>query len=56
VSYTCFDVSLQDKIAHIVLKRPEAYNTMIPEFWNHYSIFFLHVGIRQKAISRRSNF
>jgi len=34
VSYTCFDVSLQDKIAHIVLKRPEAYNTMIPEFWS----------------------
>ena len=34
MSYTCFDVSLQDKIAHIVLKRPEAYNTMIPEFWS----------------------
>ena len=33
MSYTCFDVSLEDKIAHIVLKRPEAYNTMIPEFW-----------------------
>jgi enoyl-CoA hydratase len=33
VSYTCFDVSLQDKIAHVVLKRPEVYNTMIPEFW-----------------------
>ena len=34
MSYTCFDVSLEDKIAHIVLKRPEAYNTMIPEFWS----------------------
>jgi enoyl-CoA hydratase len=34
VSYTCFDVSLKDKIAHIVLKRPEAYNSMIPEFWS----------------------
>jgi len=33
VSYTCFEVSLQDKIVHIALKRPEAYNTMIPEFW-----------------------
>jgi enoyl-CoA hydratase len=33
MSYTCFDVSLQDKIAQIVLKRPESYNTMIPEFW-----------------------
>ncbi len=33
MSYTCFDVSVQDKIAHIQLKRPEAFNSMIPEFW-----------------------
>jgi enoyl-CoA hydratase len=33
VSYTCFDISLENKIAHIQLKRPEAYNTMVPEFW-----------------------
>ncbi len=33
MSYTCFDVSLSDKIAHVRLSRPEAYNTMIPEFW-----------------------
>ncbi len=33
MSYTCFDVSLTDKIAHIRLSRPEAYNSMIPEFW-----------------------
>ena len=33
MSYTCFDVGLQDRIAHIRLRRPEAYNTMIPEFW-----------------------
>ena len=33
MTYTCFDVSLEDKIAHLVLKRPEAYNSMVPEFW-----------------------
>ena len=33
MSYTCFDVSLEDKIAHIRLSRPEAYNSMVPEFW-----------------------
>jgi enoyl-CoA hydratase len=33
VSYTCFDVSLSDQIAHIRLSRPEAYNSMVPEFW-----------------------
>ena len=34
MSYTCFDVSLENKIAHVRLKRPEAYNSMIPEFWS----------------------
>jgi enoyl-CoA hydratase len=34
VPYTCFDVSLQNKVAHIVLSRPDAYNTMVPEFWS----------------------
>ncbi len=33
MSYTCFDVDLRQKVAHLVLKRPEAYNSMIPEFW-----------------------
>ena len=33
MSYTCFDVSLEEKIAHLVLKRPEAFNSMVPEFW-----------------------
>jgi len=33
MSYTCFEVAVEDKIASVVLKRPEAYNTMIPEFW-----------------------
>jgi enoyl-CoA hydratase len=31
---TCFDVSIENKIAHIVLKRPEALNTMTRPFWN----------------------
>src|SRR5262245_18064822 len=34
MSYTCFDVSIEEKIAHVRLARPEAYNTMIPEFWS----------------------
>jgi enoyl-CoA hydratase len=33
VSYRCFDVSIEDKIAHLVLTRPEKRNSMIPEFW-----------------------
>ena len=32
--WTCFDVSLEQGVAHIQLKRPEAMNSMIREFWN----------------------
>ena len=33
VSYTCFDIDVSDKVARIVLNRPEKTNSMIPEFW-----------------------
>lgn len=31
--YTCFEVTVEDGIAHLQLSRPEAKNSMIPEFW-----------------------
>ncbi len=34
MTYTCFDVDIADHVAHIQLKRPEKYNSMIREFWN----------------------
>jgi enoyl-CoA hydratase len=33
MKYCCFDVRVADGIAHVVLNRGEALNTMIPEFW-----------------------
>ncbi len=33
MSYQCFDVSIEDNIAHIVLNRPEKRNSMIRAFW-----------------------
>jgi enoyl-CoA hydratase len=30
---TCFDVDITDQVAHVQLSRPEALNTMTPEFW-----------------------
>ena len=33
MGYTCFDTSIDDKIAHIKLNRPEKRNSMIREFW-----------------------
>jgi len=32
--YDCFDVTIEDQIAHIVLKRGDALNTMTKAFWN----------------------
>jgi enoyl-CoA hydratase len=34
MSYRCFTLSIAEKIAHIVLNRPEKRNSMIPEFWD----------------------
>lgn len=34
MSYKCFDVTVENKIAHVVLNRPEKRNSMIPEFWD----------------------
>lgn len=32
--YRCFDVTIEDRVAHVVLSRPEKRNSMIPEFWD----------------------
>lgn len=34
MTYKCFEVSVKNKIAHVVLNRPEKRNSMIPEFWD----------------------
>jgi enoyl-CoA hydratase len=33
-AYECFDVSIEAGVAHIVLKRPDAFNSMVRAFWN----------------------
>ena len=34
MSYECFDVTVKDHIAHVVLSRPERRNAMSPAFWD----------------------
>lgn len=34
MTFECFDVSIANNIAHIVMKRPEKRNSMIPAFWD----------------------
>lgn len=31
--YTCFDVTVQDHVAHAVMNRPDEFNTMTRLFW-----------------------
>jgi enoyl-CoA hydratase len=33
-AYECFDVSIEGGVAHIRMKRPDAFNSMIRAFWN----------------------
>lgn len=34
MTYTCFDLSIENNVAHICLNRPEKRNAMIREFWS----------------------
>ena len=33
MNYDCFDVEITDRVAHLVMKRPDKRNSMTPEFW-----------------------
>jgi enoyl-CoA hydratase len=50
--YTCFDVSIEDKIAHVRLSRPEAFNSMTKEFWDELPeiVNALDAGAEARAI------
>ena len=34
MAYRCFDVDITDQVAHVRMNRPDAYNSMIAEFWS----------------------
>ena len=34
VKYSCFDVTIENSIAHVILNRPAKRNSMIPAFWD----------------------
>jgi enoyl-CoA hydratase len=46
---TCFEVTLDDRIAHLVLNRPEKRNSMIPEFWSELPAIVSHLEAGAKA-------
>ena len=49
MGHVCFDVSIEDQIAHIVMKRPEKRNSMIPEFWDELPAIIEDIDFGAKA-------
>ena len=47
--WTCFAVTIADKVAHIQLKRPEAMNTMVREFWNELPLIVRDISDNARA-------
>ncbi len=49
MSYQCFQVSIEDKIAHIVLNRPEKRNSMNRAFWDELPEIIEDIDAEAKA-------
>jgi enoyl-CoA hydratase len=47
--WTCFKVTIEDQVAHIQLKRPEAFNSMIREFWNELPVIVKDIDHNARA-------
>ncbi len=46
MSWNCFDVNVADHVAHVVLNRPDALNSMIREFWNELPLIVRELDAR----------
>ena len=51
-THTCFDLRVQDQIAHLIFNRPEALNTMGPVFWRELDdiLVRLHKGNEARVL------
>ena len=49
MSYECFEVSIEDKIAHVILNRPEKRNSMNPAFWEELPEIIKDIDYGSKA-------
>jgi enoyl-CoA hydratase len=49
VAYTCFEVTIEDQVAHITLNRPEKRNSMIAAFWDELPAIVRDIDDHAKA-------
>jgi enoyl-CoA hydratase len=49
MTWECFDVSIQDQLAHIVLNRPDKRNSMCASFWSDLPVIVRDIDANAKA-------
>ena len=49
MGYRCFEVEIENKVAHIRLTRGDALNTMVPEFWRELPEIVQDIDTHAKA-------
>ena len=49
MSYTCFEIEISDKVAHIKLNRPEKRNSMNLQFWDELPEIIADIDSEVKA-------
>lgn len=47
--YECFDLSVENQIAHIVMNRPDKRNSMIPAFWDELPMVIQEIETQHQA-------
>ncbi|MEO0574238.1 MAG: crotonase/enoyl-CoA hydratase family protein [Pseudomonadota bacterium] len=49
MSYQCFDVSIEDGVAHVTMNRPQKRNSMIAEFWDELPALVADIDLNARA-------
>ncbi len=49
MNYECFEVSIENKIAHVVMNRPEKRNSMIAKFWDELPVISRELDANAEA-------
>ncbi len=49
MNYKCLEVSIENKIAHVIMNRPQKRNSMIPEFWDELPIIIHELDANAEA-------
>ena len=49
MTYECFDLTIENNVAHIQLNRPEKRNSMIPSFWQELPQVIEEIDAQAKA-------